>query len=118
MTFEVGDILVVKTPELPDRKTKYVVCVCVSHRLGLYINSENREMYDCIILKKTKKRRFLKNDSYIACKNLHKFQKEQVQEVVGCIEGDEVKAIIEKINASKTISSTYKKLIIESLGQF
>ena len=95
---KLGDITYGQIPDIYPPKKKYCVCVCAKHKYFFLINTENREMYDCIPIPKGKT--FPEYDGFISCSRVFSIKS---RKVVDRVSDDTLKSILEKVKISKKL---------------
>jgi hypothetical protein len=113
----VGDVYRIQVTEVYPPKTKRCICI---HPTGLWfflINSENRDIYDCIPILK-EKNNFLDYDSYISTNCTFEFDNELIlkSNYLGRISENDIGAILNRVNNSKFLSQNQKTEIINSIS--
>ena len=96
---------------MPERATKYCVCISAGNDRYFYINSEHREMYDDFKIKASDYD-FLKYDSYVGCHEAYLLGKELIIRKLGNLNCDDMLKILDKIQNSKRMTKTEKKTLI------
>ncbi len=122
----VGDIVGINFPN-EHRDFKYFVSLVnlknqeVNKNLrGFFINSKNRECYDCFFLSK-EKHSFLSHDSYIGCSHLMEYPLEKFRiknkqiKIYSSLSCEEIERLIIHIKNSRILNSINKNFALEAL---
>lgn len=106
---------------VPFRDTKYCVCVSVARNKYVLIDTQHREMYDDFQIS-AKKYDFLKGiDRYVSCSAIYEFDNSRIKnidQVIGVLQYDDMKKIIEKIRNSKVIKQIDKDSVLPELEEW
>ena len=107
---------------LPSPKYKYVVLACLKPLFGFMINSrinpfitEHPKLLVCEVPIKKLEHSFLKQDSFIDCREICPLTLEELNQPVGELNIQVIQQIIKAVPNCPTLSQRYKKLIIYSL---
>lgn len=118
-TPQVGDVYLSNDIEITPPKPK--MCICI-HPAGLWfflINTENRDMYDCIpILKKNNV--FLDHDSFISTNPPFTLKQDELEKAkyLGRISETDIANILNKVNRSRFLTPLQKRKIIDSISRW
>jgi len=111
----ISDVVLMDVSKImPERATKYCICVSASNDRYFYINSEHREMYDDFKIKASDYD-FLTHDSYIGCHEAYLLKKELIIRKLGNLNYDDMLKISDKVRNSKRMVKTDKKALIIEL---
>jgi hypothetical protein len=99
---EIGRVYLIRDLDIHGNGNKFGICVCVADRWVFLVNTENREMYDCIPFPK-KEYDFPRHDSHIGCANIFSPTPEQIIAAERLIDIDEAQALLAKVSSSKTL---------------
>jgi hypothetical protein len=101
----VGKIYKVKDLPIFPKKDKFGLCVSVTEKYFLVINSEDRAIYDCIPIPTKGDGSFPYKDSHIGCKNIFTVEPDQiVSKAVGELDDSMITALSTKILSSKFLT--------------
>jgi hypothetical protein len=116
---EVGDVLYLHNKDIYPEGKKYSICIHVVDGLFLLLNTENRKMYECIPLKKTKDANlFLDHDSHIGCNQVFRYSPEELRKAksVGTLAYKDLERLYNHIlNDVKNMPKIYKDKILPAL---
>lgn len=115
MSFQVGDIVLVKDLGLANRDKKYAVFIALTPNRLLLVNSENRQDYDCIPFNKNG-RQFPEYNCFIGCKHIFTIKDDQVVSQHGQLSVAELTEIANKLAVSKTLSRIDKKTFTDAIA--
>jgi hypothetical protein len=114
---KIGDILKLTKLTLEHRPTKWGVCVSVSDTLVLFINSNDRSIYECVPLNSVPGRKFPYYNSFIGCHAAYEIFPHHISSIDGRISKDEAQLICEKVSASRRMTKSVKEKITSSLSK-
>lgn len=118
---EIGDVLYVLNKDIYPEGEKYSICVHITDSLFLLVNSDNRIMYECMPLKKTKdKNLFLQYDSYVGCNQVFTYSPEELRKSkhVGALNFKDLEGLHDHIRDNvKNMPTNYKNKILASLKE-
>lgn len=108
----ISDVILMDVSKvMPERTTKYCVCVSAGNDRYFYINSEHRQIYDDFKIKASDYD-FLTHDSYVGCHEAYRLGKELIIRKLGNLNYDDMLKILDKIQKSKRIAKTERKALI------
>ncbi len=108
----ISDVILMDVSKImPERTTKYCVCISAGNDRYFYINSEHREMYDDFKIMASDYD-FLKHDSYVGCHEAYLLREELIIRKLGNLNYDDMLKILDKIQNSKRIAKAEKKALI------
>jgi len=96
---------------MPERTTKYCVCVSAGNDRYFYINSEHREMYDDFKIKAADYD-FLTHDSYVGCHEAYLLRKELIIRKLGNLNYEDMLKVLDKIQNSRRMAKIERKNLI------
>lgn len=116
MSYEVGCIYHVNSfSEVLPSKGKFGICVSVGRGYFFAINTENRAMYDCILISASDHPQ-LKIDRYVSCKAPLTVPSTATIEKKYKASETFVRQLIEKVKTSKFLTLEARELITSELG--
>jgi len=108
----ISDVILMDVSKImPERTTKYCVCISAGNDRYFYINSEHREMYDDFKINASDYD-FLKYDSYVGCHEAYLLGKELIIRKLGNLNYDDMLKILDKVQNSKRIAKVEQKALI------
>jgi len=118
-TLQVGDVYLSNDIKIIPPKPK--LCICV-HPAGLWfflINTENRNMYDCIPIFK-ENNPFLHYDGFISTHLPFTLKQDEWEKAkcLGRVSEIDIGNILNKVNKSKFLTPNQKRSIIDSISQW
>ncbi len=117
LIFKIGHILRIEV-NMPKRPQKVGICISTNPSAVFYINSEDREIYDCIPIEVKAARYFPTDTSFIGTANVIDCEGKKVIRDYGPIDEQECLALIEKVRSSNRLTGVQIKEIVKNLEAF
>ena len=107
----ISDVVLMDVSKImPERATKYCVCISAGDDRYFFINSEHREMYDDFKIKASDYG-FLTHDSHVCCHEAYRLGNELIIRKLGNLNYDDMLRISVKIQNSRRITKTERKTL-------
>ncbi|MCL2284293.1 MAG: hypothetical protein FWC26_13335 [Fibromonadales bacterium] len=115
----ISDVLIINvSKKIPYRNTKHCVCISVAKGKCLFINTQNRKIYDEIKINSSDYEFLNGVDRYVACSQIFEFSEDEIVQRVGDIKYGDMLKIIENIRKAKEISKIERNSIISELEKW
>lgn len=110
----VGSIIVIDNPTNSKTETKTGIVVAVGSIFVVLVNTENRQMYECVPIF-VRDHAFLGQDRFVGCRAQFEIAPGNVKKIRGHATKADLERILAQINKSRTISAVRKQWLNESL---
>lgn len=117
MLAKVGEVFHSFINEIIPPKNKYLVCIQEEEQWFLLINTENREMYECIEISYIDYPFLGSKNRYVSCSRIIQLQTTQINhnKRYGKLKKEHLELIFNKIKHSKRLSIIQKKKLFHTL---